>query len=184
MTTQRSTYWLVIAFVIGSFSVAFPDHFPASKLALGNPEHVLGGVDVYSDKIASVIARLGKPAKTDSTTSPDYPRGSGERSYEWRSEGVRLRVGTEYRTDQQTGRVIESAPMVVDVWGSGGGRLAKTGRGLALGDQIATAKSAYGSRYERDSHSITFQWKDETTLVMDLDDSGRVVHMQLLAATE
>ena len=95
-----------------------------------------------------------------------------------------MRVGTEFRTDETTKKVIESAPMIVDVWGAGVGSIGKTGRGLALGDGISRVMQLYGPRFQKDPHSITLQWKDETTLVLDLDEKGRIIHIQLLAATE
>jgi hypothetical protein len=151
---------------------------------LGKPEHVLAGVNVYDDKIESVLEQLGKRSKVDSNTNSDYPQGSGERSYDWDSTEVRVRVGTEFRTDETTKKVIESAPMVVDVWRSGVGLDGKTGRGLALGDGISRVRQVYGPRFQKDPHSIILQWKDETTLVLHLDDKGRIIHMQLLAAIE
>jgi hypothetical protein len=160
------------------------DHLPPSKMAQGKPEHVLAETNVYDGKIASVIQHLGKPDKVTSTTNADYPAGSGERSYEWNRSGVRLRVGTEFRTDDQTKEVIESAPMIIDVWGEQKGTFGSTGKGLVLGDNLAAIRKVYGPRFQTDPHSITVQWRDETTLVIDLNRAGRIVHMQLLAATE
>ena len=160
------------------------DHLPACKIAIGKPEHVLAGVNVYDDTIGEVIKRLGKPDHFTATTNADYPPGSGERSYEWDRDGVRLRVGTQFRTDATTKKIVESAPMIVDVWGEGPGNLGITGRGLRLGADLTAIKKIYGSRFQKDPHAVTLQWKDETTLVIDLKKDGRIVHMQLLAAVE
>jgi hypothetical protein len=180
----RAMFLFLFACLFVTCQLAWPDHLPPSKIALGKPEHVLAGVNVYDDSIESVLKRLGKPNKVDSNTNSDYPPGSGERSYDWNSNGVRIRVGTEFHTDETTKKVIESAPMIVDVWASGVGSTAKTGKGLALGDGISRIRKLYGPRFQRDAHSITLQWKDETSLILDLDDNGRIIHMQLLAATE
>jgi hypothetical protein len=181
---NRTIFLLFFPLLFVICQLAWSDHLPHSKTALGKPEHVLAGVNVYDDKIESVLEQLGKRSKVDSNTNSDYPQGSGERSYDWDSNEVRVRVGTEFRTDETTKKVIESAPMVVDVWRSGVGLDGKTGRGLALGDGISWVRQVYGPRFQKDPHSITLQWKDETTLVLHLDDKGRIIHMQLLAAIE
>lgn len=165
-------------------SVLLAEHLPPSKIALGKPEHVLAGVNVYDDTIGAVIKRLGKPDHFSATTNADYPPGSGERSYEWDRDGVRLRVSTEFRTDAATKKVIESAPMLVDVWGEQPGNFGSTGRGLQLCADFATIQKIYGSHFQTDPHAVTLQWKDETTLVIDLNKDNRIVHMQLLAAVE
>lgn len=177
-------YLALVVCVLLCGSVLLADHLPPSKIAVGKPEHVLAGVNVYDDTIGAVIKRLGKPDHFSATTNADYPPGSGERSYEWDRDGVKLRVGTEFRTDAATKKVIESAPMLVDVWGERPGNLGSTGRGLPLGANLASIQEVYGSRFQKDMHGVTLQWKDETTLVIDLNKDGRIVHMQLLAAVE
>src|SRR5471030_2485823 len=93
------------------------DHLPPAEMARGRSEHILAGINVYDGKIETVVKNLGKPLKyTD--TADDGRVGSGERKYEWIRDGVRLRVGTEYYTDRTTKRIVESAPMIVDVWGN------------------------------------------------------------------
>ena len=154
-------------------SVLLADHLPPSKIALGRPEHMLAGVNVYDDTIGAVIKRLGKPDHFSATTNSDYPPGSGERSCEWERDGVRLRVGTEFRTDAATKKIIESAPMIVDGWGERPGSLGMTGRGLPLGAGLAAIQKVYGSRFQKDTHAVTIQWKDETTLVIDLNKDGQ-----------
>jgi hypothetical protein len=180
--TTRCLVWVACLLLCGSALLA--DHVPPSKIAVGKPEHILAGVNVYDDTIGAIIKRLGKPDHFSATTNPDYPPGSGERSYEWNRDGVRLRVGTEFRTDATTKKVIESAPLLVDVWGKRPGNLGNTGRGLPLGADFATIQKVYGSRSQKNPYAVTLQWKDETTLVIDLNKEGRIVHMQLLAAVE
>lgn len=165
-------------------SLLLADHLPPSKVAIGEPEHVLADVNIYDDTIDGVTQRLGKPDRFNASTNADYPPGSGERSYEWNRNGVRLRVGTEFRTDAKTKKIIESAPMIVDVWGERPGDFGMTGRGLPLGADLAAIRKVYGPRFQKDAHAVTFHWKDETTLLVDLSKEGRIVHMQLLAAVE
>ncbi len=161
------------------------DHLPASEIARGRPEHILAGINVYDGKIETVVKNLGKPLKYTDTASDDGPVGSGERTYEWIRDGVRLRVGTEYYTDRTTKRVVESAPMIVDIWGTAPDQgIGTTGSGLALGEDVRTAARHYGVRFHRDKAGITIQWKDETTLIVDFDPHGIINHMQLMAAVE
>ena len=180
---MRRVLYFVFAVLIGTVLVQ-ADHFPPSKVASGVPEHVLSGVNVYEDNIRGVIEHLGKPNRITSSTNPDYPSGSGERSYEWNRGGIRLRVGTEFRTNASTSKAVESAPMIVDVWGDRADTLGTTGRGLSLGDDLSAVRRIYGPRFQKYPRSIKLQWKDETTLSIDLSKTGRITHMQLVAAME
>lgn len=165
-------------------ALAWADHLPASMVAIGKPEHVLAGISIADNEtIANIIKRLGKPDKF-SVTNADYQSGSGERSYEWNRSGVRLRIGTEYQTDAKTKKIIESPPLFVDVWGEQRGGFGFTGRGLSLGAHRARIQTIYGARFQSDVHSVTIQWKDETTLTIDFDNDGRIVHMKLEVAVE
>lgn len=180
---QKASVAMVVCLLLLHHAAA--DHFPVSKVAKSKPEHVLASVNVYSDKISSVIQRLGKPTNYSDVPLADGPEGSGERTYEWFRKGIRVRVGTEYFTDKGSKNIVESAPMIVDIWGSGAkSKLACTGAGLSLGDNTAKIQHLYGSRYQRDKSSVTLQWKDQTTLVIDFNDTGSIKHMQLLAAVE
>ena len=184
---MRGRFLVAVAGVcLGAGSMlAWADHLPPSKIARGRPEHLLAGIDVYKGNIGDAIRMLGKPEKIEDATNPDYPPGSGERSYFWRRDGVRLRVGTVYKTDRVTGKIVEGPPNIVDVWGaSSGGGLGSTGRGLSLGDTTTALRTIYGPRYERGDRSMTLQWSDETTMVVDLNTSGQITHIQLLAAVE
>jgi hypothetical protein len=164
---------------------AAADHLPDSKISRSKPEHVLAGVNVYRGKMQSIIQRLGKPTKFSEVPLADGPEGSGERTYEWLHQGINVRVGTDYYTDKESKKIVESAPLVVDVWGSQPGHsLGSTGAGLSLGDNSEKVKRLYGPRYQKDKSSITLQWKDETTLVIDFNGTGTIKHMQLLAAVE
>jgi len=161
------------------------DHFPQSAIANGNTEHLLGGINIHGDTVASVIMRMGPPDKFEESTSRDYPLGSGERSYEWNRNGIRLRMGTEFYTDKKAMTLVESPPIVVDVWGQHGGtKVGITGRGLSIGDDLAKVKTLYGDRFQTDPHSVTIQWKDETTLSIDFSNDGHITHMQLFASQE
>ncbi len=160
----------------------FADHFPPSDIAIGKAERLLGEISVYDDTVASVMMRLGPPEKFRETTSSDL---SGERKYEWNRDGIRLRMGTEFYTDKKAMTLVESPPIVVDIWGQhGGAKLGITGSGLSIGDGLPKVKKLYGSRFQTDPHSVTIQWKDETTLWIDFSNDGHITHMQLFASQE
>jgi hypothetical protein len=163
----------------------FADHFPPSDIAIGKAEDLLGGVSIRNDTVASVMMRMGQPDKFEESTSRDYPIGSGERKYEWNRDGIRLRMGTEFYTDKKAMTLVESPPIVVDIWGQhGGAKVGITGSGLSIGDDLAKVKKLYGDRFQTDPHSVTIQWKDETTLSIDFSNDGHITHMQLFASQE
>jgi hypothetical protein len=177
---------VLITFILYIVQVALmADHLPPSETARGRPEHVLSGINVYTDNIVAVIKRLGKPENYTDVPLADGPAGSGERTYNWIRDGVRLRVGTQYHTGRSPIGVIESPPMIVDVWGPRTVQMiGSTGTGLSLGDKIAKIKRLYGSHFHEDTGAVTLEWKDETTLIVDFDSGGAVKHMQLMAAVE
>jgi hypothetical protein len=166
-------------------SPIFADHFPPSKIAIGKAEHLLGGISIRNDTVASVMMRMGQPDKFEESTSRDYPIGSGERNYEWNRDGIRLRMGTEFYTDKKAMTLVESPPIVVDIWGQhSGGKVGIAGSGLSIGDDLARVKKLYGDRFQVDPHGVTIQWKDETTLSIDFSNDGHITHMQLFASQE
>ena len=145
----------------------------------------MGGISLRHDTVASVMMRMGQPDKFEESTSQDYPTGSGERSYEWNRDGIRLRMGTEFYTDKKAMTLVESQPIVVDIWGEHGGlKIGCTGKGLSIGDDLAKLKKLYGTRFQPDPHSITIQWEDETTLSIDFSKDGHITHMQLATSQE
>src|SRR5271155_3795021 len=104
---KRFRLLLLLACIIFCQSI-LADHFPPWQIAQGKPEHILASINVYDDTISDVLKRLGKPDNISSNTYEDYPTGSGERSYEWSREGVRLRASTEYYIDDKSKKFIES----------------------------------------------------------------------------
>ena len=64
------------------------------------------------------MMQMGPPEKFQESTSSDL---SGERSYEWSRDRIRLRMGTEFYTDRKAMTLVESPPIAVDVWGQNSG---------------------------------------------------------------
>jgi len=168
------------------------DHLPDSKRATGPPEHSIAGIDVYSTSLRDLIQRLNAPAEHKrSPETSDRKRETGTVFYEWRLPKVRLRVATMYNC-QLPGceKMDESRIYVADVWGvekSGG--IGRTSAGLRLGDGVEDIKAKYGTRFSKQQlangrSTIMIQWKDDTTLTLDLDRAGRIDHMQLLSSIE
>jgi hypothetical protein len=159
----------------------FADHPPPSEIAIGKAEHLLGGISIHKDTVASVMMRMRAPEKFRESTSSDL---SGERSYEWNRDGIRLRMGTEFYTDKKAMTLVESPPIVIDIWGQHEAKVGLTGAGLSIGGDLAKVKKLYGDRFQTGTHSIIIEWKDETTLSVDFSNDGRITHMQLLASQE
>jgi hypothetical protein len=161
----------------------FADHPPPSGIAIGKAEHLLGGISIHKDTVASVMMRMGPPEKFQESTSSDL---SGERSYEWNRDGIRLRMGTEFYTNRKAMTLVESPPIVVDVWGQDdrATKVGVIGGGLSIGDDLAKVKKLYGDRFEADPHSVTIEWKDETILSVDFSNDGHITHMRLHASQE
>ena len=184
MSTLRNKL-AVVACVCWFGQLANADHLPPEKRARGKAEHVLASVNVYTGKSADAVRRFGKPDRVEDITNSDYPVGSGERSYFWKRDGVLLRVGTVYRTDPKTTKTIESSPTIVDAWGlSLGGGLGATGAGLRLGQGLADVVRLYGARFQKDSNGLLIQWDDDTEMVLDFNETGRINHIHLEASVE
>jgi len=47
----------------------FADHFPPSDIAIGKSEHLLGGISILDDTVASVMQRMGPPDRFEESTS-------------------------------------------------------------------------------------------------------------------
>jgi hypothetical protein len=182
MTSRRGV--ALAATIVSCALSAIADHLPAEKQARGKPEHVLAGVNVYRGKVADAVRRFGN-GRVENHSDSDYPAGSGERTYRWQINGVRLQLATVFRTDWKTRRLIEGPPQVVDVWGdSPADRATSTGAGLSLGGTLADVIRLHGRQFERGENWVIVQWRDETTLVVDFNGSGRITHMHLEASID
>jgi hypothetical protein len=191
---QLNGFWRRGVFVFAvvaalAFLAAVPmtaDHLEGKQQALGKPEHMLSGIDVYKTTIAEVIKMYGEPTSKRDIPAEGVKDGvGGTRDYIWERKGLRLLAGTGYHNEH------ESEVYNVDVWGSAPeGELGKSGRGLTLGSTLQHQKAVYGDRFFNSSgdtkyvSSVLIEWHDGTQMVIDYDVKGRIFHMQLSADTE
>lgn len=162
------------------------DHLEGKLQALGKPEHMLSGIDVYKTTIAEVIKIYGEPTGKRDVPAEGVKDGvGGERNYTWEKKGLRLAVWTGYHNDR------ESGVYSVDAWGAtSNDGLGKSARGLTLGSTLQQQKALYGDRFfvsskDKDKvKSVLLEWRDGTQLAVDYDSNGRISHMQLSANVE
>jgi hypothetical protein len=187
---------VVAAFVLLTTAPVNADHLEGKQQALGRPEHMLSGIDVYKTTIAEVIKKYSEPTSKRNTPAEGVKDGvGGYRDYIWEIRGLRLLAGTGYHNDH------ESGVYSVDVWGtSPNEELGKSGRGLTLGSTLQQQKALYGDRFFISStygkmlpsgpdpkgkvKSVLLEWHDGTQMVIDYDSNGRISHMQLSANIE
>lgn len=187
---------VVAAFVFLTTAPTLADHLEGNQQALGEPEHLLSGIDVRNSTIAEIIKIYGEPTSKRDIPAEGVRDGvGGERNYIWESNGLKFGVWTGYHNEKESG--INS----VDVWGNAAkGVLGMTGRGLSLGSTIQQQKTIYGDRFFVSStfgkmlpsgpdprgtvKSVLLEWRDGTQMVIDYDSNGHISHMQLSADIE
>ena len=169
-------------------TAARADHLPERLLAQGNPEISLAGINLKTTKLDGVIRKYGPP--TRELRVPNNPTWTG---YLWEFPHAKLEIGVNG---------VSSGTQIEDVYieGTATGTLASTGRGLRLGDDIATLQRIYGNNFELSSrsadaprtrteftgvtgahHTATVQWRsDEFTLTVGFNDEGKVTAMWLI----
>jgi hypothetical protein len=156
---------LFLAVLLAGLCLA--DHLPDNLVQRGKADVLLCGIDVYHTTLADLKKRFGTPL-----TEKPYPDASAEVEAVWEQDGSRIHVVID------AGHVAEG----LDVSGKPS-PVAKTGRGLALGQSLADIKRIYGSRYFRQGDEIRIEWEDGTHLTVTLS-SGRISRLQLGAGLE
>jgi hypothetical protein len=183
---------ILCLFLLSSI-VATADHLPAKLQARGEPENTLAGINLESSTPDEVRRKFGPPSKT--VTAPNNPGWTG---YLWQTANTRLEVEvTKGRTRDYVDRVT-----IVQLNGASPTAVwtippPSTGRGLKLGDTVATLKRIYGDRFQLSkqakvaadaepfgslpgSRLAMVQWTPiEFTLMAGLDGDGKIVAMQL-----
>lgn len=155
-------------------------HLSKEQVSQSPPEHVLSEIDIARTRPVDVAAKIGEPSRAEVFADEKFP-GLDAKDYWWETGEVRLRAGTQF--EKRNGKFVETEIRFVDVWGSRPSKngLGITGAGLALGDSADKVRRCYGSRLSIEPSRLIVQWKDGTTLTIDTDHKGRIVHMQLVS---
>jgi len=143
-------------------------------------EHSSSGLEVMRSTIPEAITLLGNPSHFREVTNPDQPRGAGDRTYEWTKGGVKLVVGTGFRTDARLHTVIESPILYIDTYGNlPAGPVGVTGRGLRLGDSLSRAKRLYPTIEQGRPGKFSVTFPDGTFLAINTGKNGKIMVIAL-----
>jgi hypothetical protein len=173
-----------------AWNVLQADHCPEEKIAAGDPETSLAGVNLEEDTFEDVRTRLGPPAKQNEGRQADDPPGSGWATYEWKRGRVTIKLDGEFYTSGSGSRVVGMEAVTLS--GEAGDPTPGTGRGLKLGDGVERVKQLYGAKFVEGGMSgsklgqrtITYCFSDGTELAVGFDKSGRVTAVRLAAPAE
>ena len=139
----------------------------------GAPETVLAGIDIHHTPLASIQKMYGQQDAMYGVPPDPYPPGT--KLYEWRRLTVRLKVLTEPAGSGELIRAIS-----VEGEGEPGKQpINQGGRGLKLGAKSSEIKKLYG--VDPSSGPATIKWSDGTTLIVTVNEKGRVSKMELRA---
>ncbi len=161
---------LVVGFAFLCAEPALADHLPDNKLASGKGDTVLCGFDPHFTPMKDILSKLGKPDRIE-----PWEKDKVNVTYLWTRGPLTIEVNTyQYYADY-----LNRPPVYIEVNGSDPEGFCPTGRGLKLGDSLADLRRLYGQRYQvihtgKGERSITIQWNDESTLIVELTKSGRV----------
>jgi hypothetical protein len=166
------------------------DHCPEERIAAGDPETSLAGVDLEEDTFEAVRARLGAPAKHDEGRQADDPPGSGWATYEWKRGRATIKLDAEFYTSGSGTKVVGMETVTVS--GEASDQVPGTGRGVKLGDGLDRVKQIYGAKYVEGTvngpklgqRTITYCFSDETELTLGFDKAGHVVALSLAAPAD
>jgi hypothetical protein len=154
-----------IIVLLSSFS--FADHLPANLIARGEPETLLCDIDVTHTTLSDLKKRFATPLSYKT-----HPETEEAAEIIWVQEGSRVHATIN----------ADNIAYAVEVSGKPS-QIAKTGRGLALGQSSADVKRIYGPRFRKRGTNITLQWKDGTELRVLLT-AGRISSLELIASVE
>jgi len=151
--------------LLSSFSLA--DHLPSNLVAQGEPETLLCDIDVNHTTLSDLKKRFTSPLSYKT-----HPETEEAAEIVWEQEGSRIHATINADNVAYAVEVTEKPSPV-----------AKTGRGLALGQRSADIKRIYGSHFLRRGNNITLQWQNGTELRVHLT-SGRISSLELIANVE
>lgn len=141
--------------------------------AAGDPETVLAGIDIRQMGIADIQKMYGQQEAMYAVPPDPYPPGT--KLYKWGRLTVTLKVLTEPSAKGELIRAIE----VQGEGEPGKQAINETGRGLRLGAKASEIKKLYG--VEPSNGPATIRWSDGTTLVVTVNERGRVSKLELRA---
>ena len=167
---MRTLFLTAVLVAVAAISLQ-AQHVPDDQITKGDPETVLSGIDVYHNTLKAIITMYGKP-----TSEAKDPQGLP--LYIWEKSGIKMQLGTDYDNPNQV--------YAVNVWGSKPqGKLGITGKGLALGADMASVKKIYGDRivqHHPDEAMVMFV--EGTALTIGFDDHGHINHLALVGEVE
>jgi hypothetical protein len=164
---------------------ATADHQPEWLIAKSKPEKVLMGISIEDDAtVGQLKKRFG--AKPAVEHDKDFPN---EATYTWESGGVTVCVTTLFRSGTPVDRQVVYA---VQISGRNASALAKTARGLKLGDGLDDIVRIYGHRYACDfdrrmsneSLTVAITFENETKLSAGFSDAGTIISLALVRSNE
>jgi hypothetical protein len=138
-----------------------------------SPERVLAGINIVTDHISDVQKLYTQQQAVYAISQDGYPEGT--KLYLWSRLTVTLNVLTEPSAEGERIRNIE----VTGEGEPGKKAISQTGRGLSLGAKASEIEKRYGVKAVDGSATIT--WPDGTTLIVGVNDKGRVNKMELRA---
>jgi hypothetical protein len=161
------------------------DHLPEHQQARGRPETKLAGVRLGERaRLTDFIKLYGRPTKVKAWESTRSNFASSY-DYYWVRPGLNLHVLVERLPIKMPG--WEYVTLVEVDYGTSR-KIARTGKGVKIGDSLKDFKRAYGSRVRIDNnpkmniHAATVQWHtEEYSLSADLDKRNRITAFSLYA---
>jgi len=157
----------LLALVVLLSGFSFADDLPSNLIAPGKPETLLCDIDVHHTTLSDLRKRVATPLSLKT-----HPETEETAEIVWQQEGSRIHATIN----------ADNIAYAVEVSGKAS-PIAKTGRGLAIGQSSTEIKKIYGSRLLRRGNDITVQWNDGTELRVRLT-SGRISSLQLIANVE
>ncbi len=160
--------------IVRMFLLALLFSFAATAQTVsGTPEDTLAGIHIRQMKIADVQKMYGQQDAIYAVPPDPYPQGT--KLYKWGRLTVTLKVLTEPTGNNEVIRAVE-----VEGQGQPGDKpMNKTGRGLKLDAKENDIQKLYG--VVPSNGSTTIKWQDGTTLIVTLNEKGRVSKLELRA---
>ena len=177
---------LLILLVSAFASSARADHLADKLAASGRPETKLAGIHLTDHtKLAEVIRLYGKPTRIKSWASTE-PQFWGSYEYDWKRAGINLHIVVEcpFKVIPENGVVT-----LIETNAGTSRKIARTGRGLRIGQSLRDLQRLYGRRYHlryipsRRIHDVALAWRQkEYTLIATLDGHNRITGLSLVAS--